>query len=76
MSAADHQSQIKTLIALGKDKGYLTYAEVSDHLPEVVDSEQIDDVISMIQSMGIPVHDEAPDEEAQSVLRTHRRRRR
>ncbi|MDE2148781.1 MAG: RNA polymerase sigma factor RpoD [Gammaproteobacteria bacterium] len=65
MSASDHHSQIKTLIALGKEKGYLTYAEVSDHLPEVVDSEQIDDVISMIQNMGIPVHDEAPDDEAQ-----------
>jgi len=65
MSASDQQSQIKTLIALGKEKGYLTFAEVSDHLPEIVDSEQIDDVISMIQGMGIPVHDEAPDEETQ-----------
>jgi RNA polymerase primary sigma factor len=64
-NSAEKQSQIKVLIALGKEKGYLTYAEVSDHLPEVVDSEQIDDVISMIQTMGIPVHDEAPDEESQ-----------
>lgn len=62
---AEKQSQIKVLIARGKEKGYLTYAEVSDHLPEVVDSEQIDDVIVMIQTMGIPVHDDAPDEEAQ-----------
>jgi RNA polymerase primary sigma factor len=65
MTAADQQSQIKSLIALGKEKGFLTFAEVSDHLPEIVDSEQIDDVISMIQGMGIPVHDEAPDTEAQ-----------
>jgi RNA polymerase primary sigma factor len=65
MSASDQQSQIKTLIALGKEKGFLTFAEVSDHLTEIVDSEQIDDVISMIQGMGIPVHDEAPDDETQ-----------
>jgi RNA polymerase primary sigma factor len=65
MAAADQQSQIKILIALGKEKGFVTYAEVSDHLPEVVDSEQIDDVITMIQGMGIPVHDEAPDDETQ-----------
>jgi len=64
-NSAEKQSQIKVLIALGKEKGFLTYAEVSDHLPEVVDSEQIDDVISMIQTMGIQVHDEAPDEESQ-----------
>jgi len=60
----EKQSQIKTLIARGKEKGYLTYAEVTDHLPEIVDSEQLDDVISMINSMGIVVHDEAPDEES------------
>ena len=65
MAAADQQSQIKNLIALGKEKGFLTFAEVSDSLPEIVDSEQIDDVITMIQGMGIPVHDEAPDTEAQ-----------
>jgi len=62
--AADQQSQIKKLIAFGKEKGYLTYAEVSDHLVELTDAEQIDDVIVMIQGMGIPVHDEAPDAEA------------
>jgi RNA polymerase primary sigma factor len=60
----EKQSQIKTLIARGKEKGYLTYSEVTDHLPEIVDSEQLDDVISMINSMGIVVHDEAPDEES------------
>jgi len=65
MAAADQQSQIKNLIALGKEKGFLPFAAVSDSLPEIVDSEQIDDVITMIQGMGIPVHDEAPDTEAQ-----------
>ncbi len=64
MSASDQQSQIKILIALGKEKGFLTTAEVSDHLTEVVDADQVDDVIIMIQGMGIPVHDEAPDEES------------
>jgi RNA polymerase primary sigma factor len=64
-NSAEKHSQIKVLIAHGKEKGYLTYAEVADHLPEIVDSEQIDDVISMIQTMGIPVHDEAPDDESQ-----------
>jgi RNA polymerase primary sigma factor len=62
--SVEKQSQIKTLITLGKEKGYLTYAEVADHLPEIVDTEQIEDVISMIQSMGITVHDEAPDEDS------------
>jgi len=65
MQAAQKQSQIKVLIALGKEKAYLTYAEVADHLPEIVDTEQIEDIISMIQAMGIPVHEEAPDEEQQ-----------
>ena len=47
---AQKQSQIKVLIALGKEKAYLTYAEVADHLPEIVDTEQIEDIISMIQA--------------------------
>src|SRR3569623_866599 len=64
-SVADKQSQIKALIAQGKEKGFLTYAEVADHLPEIVDAEQIEDIISMIQAMGIPVHEKAPDTEAQ-----------
>ncbi len=55
-------SQIKSLIALGKDKGFLTYKEVSDHLPdEFVDSEQIDDIIQMIDGMGIAVYEMASD---------------
>ena len=64
IKAADQQSQIKQLIAFGKEKGYLTYAEVSDHLVDLSDAEQIDDVIVMIQGMGIQVHDEAPDAES------------
>src|SRR5690349_22756793 len=51
-------------MTIGKEKGYLTFAEVADHLPEIVDTEQIEDVIGMIQSMGIAVHDEAPDEDS------------
>lgn len=59
---ADRQSQIKALIAFGKEKGYLTYAEVNDHLPDdIVDPEQIEDIINMINDMGIAVHEEAPD---------------
>jgi RNA polymerase primary sigma factor len=56
------QSQLKRLVTHGKEQGYLTYAEVNDHLPEdIVDSEQIDDIIQMINDMGIPVVEEAPD---------------
>ena len=56
------QSQLKTLIAKGKDQGYLTYAEVNDHLPDgIVDPEQIEDIISMINDMGIRVHEVPPD---------------
>ncbi len=62
---AQKQSQIKILIARGKEKAFLTYAEVADHLPEIVDTEQIEDIISMIQAMGIPVHEEAPEEDQQ-----------
>jgi RNA polymerase primary sigma factor len=59
------QSEIKKLITKGKEQGYLTYAEVNDHLPDdVVDPEQIEDIITMINDMGIEVHEEAPDAEA------------
>ncbi|HEX6927977.1 MAG TPA: RNA polymerase sigma factor RpoD, partial [Gammaproteobacteria bacterium] len=61
---ADRQTQIKTLIAFGKEKGYLTYAEVNDHLPDdIVDPEQIEDIINMINDMGITVHEQAPDDD-------------
>ncbi len=56
------QSQIKLLIAKGKEQGYLTFAEVNDHLPQdIVDSDQIEDIISMINDMGIQVFESAPD---------------
>jgi len=62
---SQQQSQIKLLIAKGKEQGYLTYREVNDHLPdEIVDPEQIEDVITMINDMGIPVHEVAPDADA------------
>lgn len=68
-SERDNQaSQIKSLIALGKEKGYLTYAEVSDHLPDaVVEPEQFEDIIQMIDDLGISVYEMASDVEA-SVL--------
>ncbi len=57
--------RLKNLIVLGKERGYLTYAEINDHLPdEMLDAEQIEGVISMINDMGIAVYDEAPDAEA------------
>ena len=60
----DQRSQIKALISRGKEQGYLTYAEVNDHLPDdIVDPEQIDDIINMINDLGIGVHEQAPDAE-------------
>jgi len=60
----EQQSEIKQLISKGLEQGYLTYAEVNDHLPDdVVDPEQIEDIIGMINSMGIEVHEVAPDAE-------------
>jgi RNA polymerase primary sigma factor len=61
----DQQSQLKLLIAKGKEQGFLTYAEVNDHLPnEIVDPEQIEDIIGMINDMGIQVYETAPDADA------------
>ncbi len=66
----DQQSQLKLLIAKGKEQGFLTYAEVNDHLPnEIVDPEQIEDIIGMINDMGIQVHEVAPD--ADTLLLTN-----
>lgn len=57
-------SDIKLLISKGLEQGYLTYAEVNDHLPDdMVDPEQIEDIIGMINGMGIAVHEVAPDAE-------------
>ena len=65
MDLDQQQSRLKLLIAKGKDQGYLTYSEVNDHLPEgIVDPEQIEDIISMINDMGIAVHEVPPDADA------------
>jgi len=64
VEAEARRTQLKNLIILGKERGFLTYAEINDHLPdEVLDAEQIEGVISMINDMGIQVYDEAPDAE-------------
>ncbi|NPU90879.1 MAG: RNA polymerase sigma factor RpoD [Gammaproteobacteria bacterium] len=56
------KSQLKQLITRGKEQGYLTYAEVNDHLPaDITDPDQIEDIIGMINDMGIPVHEIAPE---------------
>ena len=60
--AVTRQSRLKSLIAKGKEQGYLTYAEVNDHLPEdISDPDQVEDIIQMINDMGIQVFEQAPD---------------
>jgi RNA polymerase primary sigma factor len=67
MSGSSQQSRLKDLIAKGKDQGYLTYAEVNDHLPQdIADPDQVEDIIRMINDMGIRVCETAPD--ADSLL--------
>ncbi|WP_181262294.1 RNA polymerase sigma factor RpoD [Pseudomonas aeruginosa] len=62
---AQQQSRLKELIARGRERGYLTYAEVNDHLPEdISDPEQVEDIIRMINDMGINVFETAPDADA------------
>jgi RNA polymerase primary sigma factor len=62
----ERQSQLKLLIAKGKEQGYLTYGEVNDHLPsDIVDPEQIEDIVNMINDMGITVYEKASDAESQ-----------
>ncbi|MDO9387904.1 MAG: RNA polymerase sigma factor RpoD [Thiobacillus sp.] len=64
VEAEARRTQLKNLIILGKERGFLTYAEINDHLPdEVLDADQIEGVIGMINDMGIQVYDEAPDAE-------------
>ena len=67
LSPADaeaRRTRLKNLIVLGKERGYLTYAEINDHLPDdMLDAEQIENIISMINDMAIRVYDEAPDAE-------------
>ena len=63
--------QLRDLIARGKEQGYLTYVEVNDHLPnDIVDPEQIEDIVNMINDMGITVYEEAPDTESQTLTDT------
>jgi RNA polymerase primary sigma factor len=58
----DQQSRIKALIALGKERGYLTYGEINDHLPEdLVDADQIEDIVGMFSDLGIMVHEDGMD---------------
>ncbi|NOQ94247.1 MAG: sigma-70 family RNA polymerase sigma factor, partial [Methylophaga sp.] len=58
----DQQSRIKALITLGKERGYLTYGEINDHLPEdMVDADQIEDIIGMFSDLGIMVHEDGMD---------------
>src|SRR5210317_1644168 len=62
---AEHRrNQLKALIILGKERGYLTHAEINDHLPdEISETDQVDEIISIIHDMGIKTYDEAPDAE-------------
>ena len=65
------RKQLKSLIIHGKERGFLTYAEINDHLPDdMQDAEQIEGIIAMINDMGISVHDEAPDAEAMLLSET------
>ena len=65
----NQQSSLKELIAKGKEQGYLTYTEVNDHLPDgIVDPEQIEDIIRMINDMGIKVHESPPTEDSDEIL--------
>ena len=71
IEGGDERSQIKLLIAKGKEQGFLTYHEVNDHLPDdIVDPEQIEDIINMINDMGITVHEVAPDPDALLMTET------
>jgi len=67
LSPADAEARrlrLKNLVVLGKERGYLTYAEINDHLPDdMLDAEAIENIIGMINDMGIQVYDEAPDAE-------------
>ena len=63
--AENRRMQLKALIILGKERGYLTYAEINDHLPDgVSESEQVEGIVGIINDMGIMVYEEAPDAEA------------
>ncbi len=68
MDQQQSQSRIKDLITKGKEQGFLTYAEVNDHLPDtIVDSDQIEDIIRMINEVGIPVYETPPDADEATI---------
>ncbi len=68
MDQQKSQSRIKDLITKGKEQGFLTYAEVNDHLPDtIVDSDQIEDIIRMINEVGIPVYEAPPDKDDTTI---------
>ena len=63
--AENRRNQLKALIILGKERGYLTHAEINDHLPdEISETDQVDEIVSIIHDMGIRTYDEAPDAES------------
>jgi len=65
VEAENRRAQLKALIILGKERGYLTYSEINDHLPdEVSDSDQVENIVGIINDMGISVYEEAPDAES------------
>jgi RNA polymerase primary sigma factor len=69
MSEEQQRSSLKELIAKGKEKGFLTYAEVNDHLPDtIIDPDQIEDIISMINDMGIKVYESAPEDDDDLIM--------
>jgi len=71
ISSSKQAQQLKELIARGKEQGYLTYAEVNDHLPNgIVDPEQIEEIVNMINDMGIAVHEKAPDVDSITLSET------
>src|SRR5882672_1696123 len=71
IDAEARRMRLKNLIVLGKERGYLTYAEINDHLPDdMLDAEQIENIISMINDMGIQVYDEAPDADTLLISET------
>ena len=71
--AETRRTRLKNLIKLGKERGFLTYAEINDHLPDdLVDAEQIEAIISTFGDMGIQVYDQAPDQETLLIAPTPR----
>src|SRR5437762_12780971 len=73
--AETRRTRLKNLIKLGKERGFLTYAEINDHLPDdLVDAEQIEAIISTFGDMGIQVYDHAPDADTLLISRSEERR--